>query len=158
MNVNFGLFPPLERRPKAEDGKRLRGPAQGRRPEEGADRPGAGRSGRVDSGASCRWQRNDADHDARSSSRCAAALLGTITGSLAFDSDSDTSWGAPYNSHLDPYNGRPLGPPLASLPPGYQYYNGRLIWVLLPACSRSPSVRQGRVRRLAQRSRPADRR
>ena len=26
MNVNFGLFPPLERMPKAEDGKRLRGP------------------------------------------------------------------------------------------------------------------------------------
>jgi methylenetetrahydrofolate--tRNA-(uracil-5-)-methyltransferase len=25
MNVNFGLFPPLERMPKAEDGKRLRG-------------------------------------------------------------------------------------------------------------------------------------
>src|SRR5829696_6643020 len=28
MNVNFGLFPPLERMPKAEDGKRLRGPAK----------------------------------------------------------------------------------------------------------------------------------
>ena len=28
MNVNFGLFPPLERAPKAEDGKRLRGPAK----------------------------------------------------------------------------------------------------------------------------------
>ena len=26
MNVNFGLFPPLETAPKAEDGKRLRGP------------------------------------------------------------------------------------------------------------------------------------
>ena len=26
MNVNFGLFPPLERMPKTEDGKRLRGP------------------------------------------------------------------------------------------------------------------------------------
>ena len=26
MNVNFGLFPPLEQMPKAEDGKRLRGP------------------------------------------------------------------------------------------------------------------------------------
>ncbi len=26
MNVNFGLFPPLEAAPKAEDGKRLRGP------------------------------------------------------------------------------------------------------------------------------------
>lgn len=28
MNVNFGLFPPLDRMPKAEDGKRLRGPAK----------------------------------------------------------------------------------------------------------------------------------
>jgi methylenetetrahydrofolate--tRNA-(uracil-5-)-methyltransferase len=28
MNVNFGLFPPLERSPKAEDGKRLRGAAK----------------------------------------------------------------------------------------------------------------------------------
>ena len=28
MNVNFGLFSPLERAPKAEDGKRLRGPAK----------------------------------------------------------------------------------------------------------------------------------
>src|SRR3954447_23886520 len=28
MNVNFGLFPPLDRTPKAEDGKRLRGPAK----------------------------------------------------------------------------------------------------------------------------------
>ncbi|HVL70495.1 MAG TPA: methylenetetrahydrofolate--tRNA-(uracil(54)-C(5))-methyltransferase (FADH(2)-oxidizing) TrmFO [Beijerinckiaceae bacterium] len=28
MNVNFGLFPPLDRAPKAEDGKRLRGSAK----------------------------------------------------------------------------------------------------------------------------------
>jgi methylenetetrahydrofolate--tRNA-(uracil-5-)-methyltransferase len=28
MNVNFGLFPPLERAPKAEGGQRLRGPAK----------------------------------------------------------------------------------------------------------------------------------
>jgi methylenetetrahydrofolate--tRNA-(uracil-5-)-methyltransferase len=28
MNVNFGLFPPLERMPKADDGKRLRGAAK----------------------------------------------------------------------------------------------------------------------------------
>jgi methylenetetrahydrofolate--tRNA-(uracil-5-)-methyltransferase len=28
MNVNFGLFPPLERAPKAEDGRRLRGSAK----------------------------------------------------------------------------------------------------------------------------------
>jgi methylenetetrahydrofolate--tRNA-(uracil-5-)-methyltransferase len=28
MNVNFGLFPPLDRAPRAEDGKRLRGAAK----------------------------------------------------------------------------------------------------------------------------------
>ncbi|HZB38800.1 MAG TPA: FADH(2)-oxidizing methylenetetrahydrofolate--tRNA-(uracil(54)-C(5))-methyltransferase TrmFO, partial [Beijerinckiaceae bacterium] len=28
MNVNFGLFPPLERAPKAVDGARLRGSAK----------------------------------------------------------------------------------------------------------------------------------
>ena len=28
MNVNFGLFPPLDIAPKSEDGKRLRGPAK----------------------------------------------------------------------------------------------------------------------------------
>jgi methylenetetrahydrofolate--tRNA-(uracil-5-)-methyltransferase len=28
MNVNFGLFPPLAHAPKAEDGKRLRGPTK----------------------------------------------------------------------------------------------------------------------------------
>jgi hypothetical protein len=59
----------------------------------------------------------------------APVLLATTVESGAFDSDNDTGWGAPYNSHLDPYNGRPLGPPLPSLPPGYQYYNGRLVRV-----------------------------
>jgi hypothetical protein len=82
----------------------------------------------------------------------AAALLGTATGSLAFDSDSDTGWGAPYN-------GRPLGPPLASLPPGYQYYNGRLIWVppsgVRPLAIRPPGPRQ--AARPAK-PRPTDRR
>ena len=29
MNVNFGLFPPLEAAPRGEDGKKLRGPAKG---------------------------------------------------------------------------------------------------------------------------------
>ena len=28
MNINYGLFPPLEHAPKSEDGKRLRGPAK----------------------------------------------------------------------------------------------------------------------------------
>ena len=30
MNVNFGLFPPLEGAVKSEDGKRLRGPEKAR--------------------------------------------------------------------------------------------------------------------------------
>ena len=53
------------------------------------------------------------------------ALLAATAESRAFE--RDTGWGAPYNSHLDSYSGRPLGPPLSSLPPGYQYYDGRLI-------------------------------
>ena len=40
MNVNFGLFPPLERAPKAEDGKRLRGPAKALAKKTGAYGPG----------------------------------------------------------------------------------------------------------------------
>jgi hypothetical protein len=83
----------------------------------------------------------------------AAALLGTATGSPAFDSDNDTGWGAPYNSHLDPYNGRPLGPPLATLPPGYQYYNGRLIWVP-PAGARPLYVPSPGPRQAARPSKP----
>jgi hypothetical protein len=59
----------------------------------------------------------------------ALALLVTTAESQAFDRSSSRGWGAPYNSHLDAYSGRPLGPPLTALPPGYQYYNGRLIRV-----------------------------
>lgn len=59
----------------------------------------------------------------------AFALLATTVESRAFDRGGNRGWGAPYNSHLDPYSGRPLGPPLTALPPGYQYYNGRLIRV-----------------------------
>jgi hypothetical protein len=59
----------------------------------------------------------------------ALALMATSTEGEAFDRSSSRGWGAPYNSHLDPYNGRPLGPPLTALPPGYQYYNGRLVRV-----------------------------
>ena len=44
MNVNFGLFPPLDIAPKSEDGKRLRGPAKTRK-EERSDRPRARRFG-----------------------------------------------------------------------------------------------------------------
>ena len=59
----------------------------------------------------------------------ALALLGTTAESRAFgrDEDRDSGWGAPHNSHLDSYSGRPLGPPLSALPPGYDYYNGRLV-------------------------------
>ncbi len=42
MNVNFGLFPPLEAAPRGEDGKRLRGPAKAHRPQARLDRPGKG--------------------------------------------------------------------------------------------------------------------
>ena len=61
----------------------------------------------------------------------AAALLATTVESRAFDRGDrgDIGWGAPYNSHLDSYSGRPIGPPLTALPPGYQYYDNRLIWI-----------------------------
>lgn len=73
----------------------------------------------------------------------ALALAVTIDESRAFDRDRDFGWGAPYNSHLDSYSGRPLGPPLTALPPGYQYYNGRLIrpYYADPAYGHDPSVR-----------------
>jgi hypothetical protein len=59
----------------------------------------------------------------------AASLLAMTAEAQAFgrDEDRDFGWGAPHNSHLDSYSGRPLGPPLSALPPGYDYYNGRLI-------------------------------
>ena len=59
----------------------------------------------------------------------ALALLATTVESQAFgrDEDRDFGWGAPHNSHLDSYSGRPLGPPLSALPPGYDYYNRRLV-------------------------------
>ena len=60
------------------------------------------------------------------------ALIGTTGTAQAFDSffgdRSDArGWGPLWNSHLDPYDGRPLGPPLAVLPPGSYYYNRRLV-------------------------------
>ena len=58
-----------------------------------------------------------------------AAFIVTAAGP-ALARDRDFGWGAPFNSHLDSYSGRPLGPPLPTLPPGYQYYNGRLVRVL----------------------------
>ena len=56
-------------------------------------------------------------------------LAGASTPTLAFDRDGDSfGWGARYNGHLSEYDGRPLGPPLPALPPGYFYYNGRLAY------------------------------
>jgi hypothetical protein len=59
----------------------------------------------------------------------ASALLAATVQTEAFDRDRDRDigWGAYYNNHLSSWNGRPLGPPLPALPPGYQYYNGRLV-------------------------------
>jgi hypothetical protein len=57
----------------------------------------------------------------------ALTFLATTGEGQAFDSDEFRGWGSRYNSHLDSYSGRPLGPPLTALPPGYDYYNGRLI-------------------------------
>ena len=60
-----------------------------------------------------------------------AVIALASTGAHAFDRDGRDSfgWGARYNAHLSEYDGRPLGPPLPALPPGYQYYNGKLIRV-----------------------------
>jgi hypothetical protein len=57
-------------------------------------------------------------------------LAGASTPTLAWDRDGLDSfgWGARYNGHLSEYDGRPLGPPLPALPPGYFYYNGRLAY------------------------------
>src|SRR5215217_4795518 len=55
---------------------------------------------------------------------CAAlALFATSAAAQPFDDDG-LGWGPYYNNHLSPYDGRPLGPPLSSLPPGAEYYNG----------------------------------
>ncbi len=88
----------------------------------------------------------------------ALALLAATAESRAFD--RDTGWGAPYNSHLDSYSGRPLGPPLPSLPPGYQYYNGRLIRVPYAGAEPgyAPQVRRRHPTRVPERSSAARRR
>ena len=86
----------------------------------------------------------------------ALAVLATTVESQAFgrDEDRDFGWGAPHNSHLDAYSGRPLGPPLSALPPGYDYYNGRL--VRLPYAGGAPVyVPQARPRYSARPKRPS---
>ena len=57
---------------------------------------------------------------------CVALALLIAAGAASaqpFD-DEGFGWGPYYNNHLSPYDGRPLGPPLAALPPGSEYYNG----------------------------------
>src|SRR5215212_5800248 len=46
----------------------------------------------------------------------ALALFATSAAAQPFDDDG-LGWGPYYNNHLSPYDGRPLGPPLSSLPP-----------------------------------------
>jgi hypothetical protein len=53
----------------------------------------------------------------------ACALAATGAAAQPFD-DEGFGWGPYYSNHLSQYDGRPLGPPLASLPPGSEYYNG----------------------------------
>ena len=88
----------------------------------------------------------------------ALALLAATTESRAFgrDEDRDFGWGAPHNSHLDSYSGRPLGPPLSALPPGYDYYNGRL--VRLPYAGSRVYVPYAQPRYSARPSRSSSRR
>ncbi|HVL73886.1 MAG TPA: hypothetical protein VM434_18595 [Beijerinckiaceae bacterium] len=81
-----------------------------------------------------------------------------LAGALAFGvaavpaSAGGFGWGSQYNAHLDPYDGRPLGPPLTAFgpvydqgdprgyyAPRYQYYNGRLIVVAPDAAPRPPA-------------------
>jgi hypothetical protein len=64
----------------------------------------------------------------------AARLIGLALGALLLNAahasaqpfdDEGFGWGPYYNNHLSPWDGRPVGPPLAALPPGSEYYNGR---------------------------------
>src|SRR3712207_2187863 len=89
-----------------------------------------------------------------------AALAIMSAHAQAFDRDAldDFGWGARHSAHLSEYDGRPLGPPLSALPPGYQYYNGRLIrvpyhnpafgvWVRPPVVTGSRRAYRGSSRR-----------
>jgi hypothetical protein len=53
----------------------------------------------------------------------ALALGATGAAAQTWD-DEGFGWGPYYSNHLSQYDGRPLGPPLAALPPGSEYYNG----------------------------------
>src|SRR5215204_7145497 len=54
------------------------------------------------------------------------AALGLFASAAAAQpaDDEGLGWGPYYSNHLSQYDGRPLGPPLAALPPGSEYYNG----------------------------------
>jgi hypothetical protein len=54
------------------------------------------------------------------------AALGLFASAAAAQpaDDEGLGWGPYYSNHLSQYDGRPLGPPLAGLPPGSEYYNG----------------------------------
>jgi hypothetical protein len=88
----------------------------------------------------------------------AAAMAASAT-AQAGDLRDDFGWGGYYSQHLSEYDGRPLGPPLPALPPGYQYYNGRLIQVVDPSLppygfhGPTHSVRVHRAPRRVQRHR-----
>jgi hypothetical protein len=55
---------------------------------------------------------------------CGALVLSATAASAQTYDDEGFGWGPYYNNHLSQYDGRPIGPPLASLPPGTEYYNG----------------------------------
>jgi hypothetical protein len=55
---------------------------------------------------------------------CGAFLLSAAAASAQPFDDEGFGWGPYYNNHLSQWDGRPVGPPLAALPPGAEYYNG----------------------------------
>ena len=76
--------------------------------------------------------------------RVALALFATSAAAQPFDDDG-LGWGPYYNNHLSPYDGRPLGPPLSSLPPGAEYYNGlpRAGYIVTPGPGYGPERSYG---------------
>ena len=85
---------------------------------------------------------------------CGAFLLSAAAASAQPFDDEGFGWGPYYNNHLSQWDGRPIGPPLAALPPGSEYYNGvpRVGYPVTPGplyspqrAYRYPSYRQGHV-------------